>query len=36
VVETGGKNYEAVPLRKEVYESLPDDVKPLYRHWLEQ
>jgi len=36
VVETGGKNYESIPLRKDVYESLPEDVKPLYRHWVEQ
>ena len=34
VVETGGKNYEAPLLRPEVYESLPDRVKPLYRHWV--
>lgn len=35
VVETGGKNYESTPLRKEVYESLPENVKLLYRHWVE-
>ncbi len=34
VVETGGKNYETEPLRREVFESLPEDVKPLYRHWV--
>ena len=32
VVETGGKNYEMEPLRREVYESLPEEVKALYRH----
>jgi hypothetical protein len=35
VVETGGKNYEWQPLKRDVYESLPEDVKPLYRHWVE-
>ena len=35
VVETGGKNYESVPLKAEIYESLPKKVKPLYRHWVE-
>ena len=35
VVETGGKNYESTPLRKDVYDGLPEDVKPLYRHWVE-
>lgn len=34
VVETGGKNYESEPVRREVFESLPEDVKPLYRHWV--
>lgn len=34
VVETGGKNYELPPVRKSVYESLPEDVKPLYRFWV--
>lgn len=32
VVETGGKNYETPPVRADVYASLPNDVKPLYRH----
>ena len=36
VVETGGKNYESMPLQKKVYDGLPEDVKPLYRHWVEQ
>ena len=35
VVETGGKNYEMAPLRQEVFASLPKDVQPLYRHWVE-
>ena len=35
VVETGGKNYEMPPVKKGVYEALPDDVKPLYRHWVD-
>lgn len=35
VVETGGKNYESVPLQHNVYERLPEDVKPLYRHYVE-
>ena len=34
VVETGGKNYESIPLKPEVFAALPDDVKPLYRHWV--
>ena len=34
VVETGGKNYESPPIPRKVYESLPDDVKPLYRHFV--
>lgn len=34
VVETGGKNYESTPLRLDVFEALPDDVKPLYHHWV--
>lgn len=32
VAETGGKNYEAPPLPPAVYNSLPEEVKPLYRH----
>ena len=34
VLDTGGKNYDAVPIRREVFEHLPDEVKPLYRHWV--
>jgi ectoine hydroxylase-related dioxygenase (phytanoyl-CoA dioxygenase family) len=32
VVETGGKNYEMELIRPDVYEKLPDNVKPLYRY----
>jgi ectoine hydroxylase-related dioxygenase (phytanoyl-CoA dioxygenase family) len=32
VAETGGKNYEAPPMPRQIYEALPDAVKPLYRH----
>ena len=32
VVETGGKNYEMEPLDREVFERLPGEVQPLYRH----
>ena len=35
VVETGGKNYEAKPLKRAIYETLPEDVQPLYRHCVE-
>ena len=35
VVETGGKNYEMAPLRREVFDRLPVDVQSLYRHWVE-
>lgn len=35
VVETGGKNYESQPLKRDVFDMLPEDVKPLYRHWVE-
>ncbi len=34
VVETEGKSYEEVPLRRHVYEALPDNVKPLFRHYV--
>ena len=34
VVEPGGKNYDAIPIRPDVFESLPENVKPLYRHWV--
>ena len=35
VAETGGKNYESVPIKADVFAALPADVKPLYRHWVE-
>ena len=34
VAETGGKNYESVPITSDTYSKLPADVKPLYRHWV--
>ena len=34
VLDTGGKNYDAVPIRRDVFERLPEKVKPLYRHWV--
>ena len=36
VAETGGKNYEQPLLRRDVFAALPKDVKPLYRHWVEE
>ena len=35
VVETGGKNYEMGPLRRQVFAGLPENVQSLYRHWVE-
>ena len=35
VLQTGGKNYDAIPIRREVFDTLPENVKPLYRHWVE-
>ena len=35
VIETDGKNYDSPLIRSDVYESLPDNVKPLYRHWVD-
>ena len=35
VIETDGKNYDSPLIRSDVYEALPDNVKPLYRHWVE-
>jgi len=34
VLETGGKNYDAIPIRRDVFDALPENVKPLYRHWV--
>ena len=36
VIETGGKNYDAVPLGRNVFELLPENVKPLYQHFVEE
>jgi len=36
VIETGGKNYDAVPLGKHVFGLLPENVKPLYQHCVEE
>ncbi len=36
VMETGGKNYEMVPIEREVFDRLPKEVKLLYRHWVAQ
>ena len=35
VVETEGKNYAQPELTAEAYATLPENVKPLYRHWVE-
>ena len=34
VIETNGKGGDMAPIRRDVYEGLPEDVKPLYRHWV--
>ena len=34
VVERETKNYENPPIDRRVYESLPEEVKPLYRHFV--
>ena len=34
VLETGGKKYDAIPIRRDVFDRLPENVKPLYRHWM--
>ena len=34
VLKTGGKNYDAIPIRREVFEALSSIVKPLYQHWV--
>ncbi len=36
VDETGGNENEVAPVPPEVYEVLPADVKPLYRHWVQR
>ena len=34
VVETGGKNYESVPINQDAFLKLPDNIKSLYRHFV--
>lgn len=34
VDETGGNENEVAPVSPAIYEALPEDVKPLYRHWV--
>lgn len=34
VVETDGKNYAQPEVTPEAYADLPDEAKPLYRHWV--
>ena len=34
VDETGGKENEVEPITRDVYSSLVEDVKPLFRHWV--
>ena len=35
VIETDGKNYDSPLIRSDVYKTLPENVKSLYRHWVE-
>lgn len=30
----GGKNYDCLPIQREVFDRLPADVKPLYQHFV--
>jgi hypothetical protein len=34
VDETGGNENEIAPVSPAIYKALPEDVKPLYRHWV--
>ena len=34
VAATGGKNYDAVPVQREVFDRLPATVQPLYQHFV--
>ncbi len=34
VIETDGKNYNQPEVTPEAYAALPENVKPLYRHWV--
>ena len=36
VVETGGKNYESTPISKAAFSALPENVQPLYHHYVSQ
>ena len=36
IVETGGKPSEVPLVRRDVFESLPDEAKALFRHWVEE
>ena len=35
VVETNGKPNSTPPIPQSVYETLPSDLQPLVRHWVE-
>ena len=34
VAATGGKNYDSLPVQREVFERLPAAVRPLYQHFV--
>jgi len=34
VVDTGGKNYDVPPIKRNILENLAEDVKPLFSHWV--
>jgi len=34
VDESGGQENQVPSIQRDVYDRLPDDVKPLYRHWV--
>lgn len=34
VIETQGKNYAQPPLHPDAFAALPEETKPLYRHWV--
>lgn len=36
VVETNGKGVPTPLIPKQIYEDLPENIKPLYRYWVEQ
>ena len=35
VDETGITDNVVVPVPRQVYDGLPENVKPLFRHWVE-